>query len=254
MTDETPSPTNVVAALSLVMRDLPGIAKAKHRTEDGKGLTYAYRGIEEITAEVQGLFAKYGVVTVPRVRARTVKDIVVNDRDWTDTYLEVEWDIYGPGGTLDFISATTYGHGRDNSDKGTNKAMTQAYKYLLLDLLAISDPADDNDGTNVEGTRKVKAGYDPSQPLFETVNGEQIPLTVLEGEVTRTGPGGVDASSITGPQAKKVYAMTKGAYGSECKVNEKVSELIGRPIRRTEEVQAHELDPLLASLKRAGSS
>lgn len=180
--------TNVVEALASVMRDLPGIGKSKHPSADGKGITYAYRGIEEITSEVQGLFAKYGVVCVPRVRSRSVVDITVNDKPWTDTYLEVNWDIYGPGGLEDCLSATTYGHGRDNSDKGTNKAQTQAFKYLLLDLLCISDPADDNDGTNVAAdARSAPRGAPVAQPAYEEVNGGLIPLDVPM-ESTRTGP------------------------------------------------------------------
>ena len=35
--------------------------------------------------------------------------------------------------------------GRDNSDKGVNKAMTQAYKYMLLQVLCIGDRKDDAD-------------------------------------------------------------------------------------------------------------
>lgn len=146
---EEPPPSNLVEALARIMGKLPAIAKVKHPTPDGKGVTYAYRGIEEITAEAQGLFARYGVVIVPRVQSREVQEITVNSNPWTDTYLEVAWTIYGPGGLQDSFDAQTFGHGRDNSDKGTNKAMTQAFKYLLLDMLMISDPSDDNDGTNI---------------------------------------------------------------------------------------------------------
>jgi hypothetical protein len=153
MTEKTP--TNVIQAIAVVMAELPGIAKKKHPSESGKGLTYAYRGIEEITSEVQELFAKHCVVPVPRVISRSVEKIVVNGNDWSDTFLEVEWRIYGPGGLTDYVEAITAGQGRDNSDKGTNKAMTQAFKYLLLDLLCISDPADDTDGQTVETTPKA---------------------------------------------------------------------------------------------------
>ena len=55
-------PTTVTEAIARVMVELPAIGKKKHPSEDGRGLTYAYRGIEEITSEAQGLFAKYGVV------------------------------------------------------------------------------------------------------------------------------------------------------------------------------------------------
>lgn len=198
------APSNVVEALAAVMAELPGIAKVKHENPSGKGLTYAYRGIEEITSEVQGLFAKYGIVVVPRVARREVKDIVVNNNDWTDTYLEVSWTVYGPGMTS--VDASTFGHGRDNSDKGTNKAMTQAFKYLLLDMLCISDPADDNDGTNVEGTRRPPA----SQPLYEDVNGEQIPMGFADNQITHSGPPSALATSKQVGYIKKL--LEDGGY------------------------------------------
>jgi ERF superfamily len=203
----TAKPTNVVTALAAIMRDLPAIAKVQHPSQDGRGLTYKFRGIEEITAEAQGLFAKYEVVAVPRVRARSIKEITVNNNPWTDTFLEVDWTIYGPGGLQDFIEATTYGVGRDNSDKGTNKAMTQAFKYLLLEMLMIADPKDDNDGTNTENQYRTVNRHTDDGEQFEEVNGEQIPVAT-GGDVTRTGP------TNGGPSVKQVNyakALLKGA-------------------------------------------
>ena len=37
------------------------------------------------------------------------------------------------------------GIGRDHTDKGANKAQTQAFKYLLMHLFCVSDPKDDGD-------------------------------------------------------------------------------------------------------------
>lgn len=139
-------PTNVIEAIACIMADLPAIARVPHPSADGKGITYPYRAIEDITAEAQGLFAKYCVVVVPNTRAREVQEITIRDNPWTDTYLECGWTIYGPGGIDDHVDGATFGMGRDNSDKGTNKAQTQGYKYLLLALLMIADPKDDNDG------------------------------------------------------------------------------------------------------------
>jgi ERF superfamily len=135
---------NVVEALSRVMRDMPGIGKDSNAAPQQGG--YAYRGIEAITREAQPLLAKHGVVFVPNVLSCEVKDIVVQNKPWTDTTLLVRWDIYGPGGPEDLIVAQTVGIGRDNSDKGANKAMTQSLKYALLDTLMVADAKDDADG------------------------------------------------------------------------------------------------------------
>lgn len=138
---ERPAPSNVVQALCRVMEDLPGIGK-DNRSEQG----YQYRGIEAITAHTQELFGRYGVVFVPRVLQRTVKEFPINSKPWTEDCLEVVYRVYGPGGTADFIDVgPVIGLGRDNSDKGANKAMTQAFKYALLQTLCVGDGKDDTD-------------------------------------------------------------------------------------------------------------
>jgi hypothetical protein len=141
------SESGIAVALAKVMAELPAIGKERHQTE-GQGVQYAYRGIEQVTREVQTLFAKHGVVVVPAVQSIAVKDITVNSKPWTDTTLIVNYTLVGPDGSK--LDATTVGIGRDNSDKGANKAMTQAFKYLLLQVLCIADKKDDADGTTWE--------------------------------------------------------------------------------------------------------
>lgn len=147
-----PPAKNVVEALSRVMADLPGIGRTD-RSEQG----YQYRGIEAITRHAQGLFAKHGVVTVPRVARRTVKDFTINNRPWTEDELWVHYRFYGPAGTEDFIEVgPLVGLGRDNSDKGANKAMTQAYKYALVQVLCIGDGKDDVDAEPAREADRVE--------------------------------------------------------------------------------------------------
>jgi hypothetical protein len=136
---------SVHQALAAVMAELPAIGKDDHASPQQGG--YAYRGIEAITGHAQPLFAKHGVVTVPRVQSVDVRELTVNGKPWTDTTLVVEYTIVGPDGST--LTATCVGIGRDNADKGANKAMTQAFKYLLLQVLCISDAKDDADGTTV---------------------------------------------------------------------------------------------------------
>jgi hypothetical protein len=152
--EATAQPDNVIAALALVMKELPGIGKDDRATPQQGG--YAYRGIEAITREVQPLFAKYGIVVTPHAMLEEIVDIEVNGRPWTDTRLLVSYTVYGPGGADDRIEAgPILAIGRDNSDKGANKCMTQAFKYLLLQLLCISDSDDDSDGTTHEADSQV---------------------------------------------------------------------------------------------------
>lgn len=154
-------PSNVIAALAAVMADLPSIGKDQQASAQQGG--YAYRGIDQITQHTQGLFASYGVVFVPRVVHYEIRDIVVNGKPWTDTVELVEYDVYGPGGIEDRITVgPILALGRDNSDKGANKCLTQAFKYALLQALCISDAKDDADGTTHEAD--AAPAEDPAIP------------------------------------------------------------------------------------------
>lgn len=137
---------NVIEALARVIADMPGIGKT-----DDSSQGYKYRGIEAITREAQELLGKHGVVFVPRVVRRDVKDLTINNKPWTQDEAEVVYTVYGPGGIDDRIEiGPLWGLGRDNSDKGMNKAMTQAFKYALLQALCIGDAKDDGDSATHE--------------------------------------------------------------------------------------------------------
>lgn len=163
---------NVTEALRRVMADLPGIGKDE-RADPRQG-GYAYRGIEAITRAVQPLLARHGVVLVPHVQAHEVAPVDVAGKPWSDTRLLVSYTVYGPGGPEDHIEVgPILAIGRDGADKGANKALTQAFKYLLLQLLCVSDAKDDGDAASVEADRRTheeerpwwdRAGYgDPDE-------------------------------------------------------------------------------------------
>lgn len=202
--DDQPLPTNVIAALARVQAFIGGVPKmtsADHRKRTGaapdpedRGVKYAFRSIDQITARAQPLFGRYGVVIVPRVGSYDQQPIEVAGKPWVEITTTVHWTIFGPGGRDDFIEASTVGVGRDNSDKGANKAMTSAYKNLVLRLLTIGDPDDDPDhekhDTQSRGQRK------PTQAEAENANAAQ---RVFERVVS----------------AAESYGRELGAFGKE---------------------------------------
>lgn len=157
--EQLPKPTNVIEALARVEREIKGIRKltpAQRARMTGiesgeKGVNFAYRGIDQIASLAQPLFGEYGIVMVPTVVELDVEKIVkgreatMDNTPWTRTTVKVQFAIFGPGGVNDCITSTVIGLGDDNSDKGVNKAMTAAFKNVLLRVLCIGDPQDDTD-------------------------------------------------------------------------------------------------------------
>jgi hypothetical protein len=160
--DSTPdvAPGNVTEALARITAEVGGLPKLTQAqrasmgigpdVNRGDGVNYAFRGIDQISAKVQSLLGRYGVIIVPS----SILDVRQREfsrgdppRPWTDTTLIVEWTVYGPAGQAsdDFVTAQSVGEGHDNSDKGVNKAFTSARKNLLINLFQIGDPSDDTD-------------------------------------------------------------------------------------------------------------
>jgi hypothetical protein len=158
-TDERPAPTNVIQAIARVMEEMPAVGKDANYS--GGGTSYKYRSIEGVTAAAQELMGRYCVVPAPKVVTRTCMALTVNGKPWTEEQLEVVYRFYGPGGVDDFIEVgPLFALGRDNVDKGTNKAMTQAFKQALVQVFVIGDGKDDGDGERAEADSHTRH-HDP---------------------------------------------------------------------------------------------
>jgi hypothetical protein len=171
----------VQEAVSDIIRKLPAIGKDSTSAAAQGG--YPYRGIEQITASLQPLLGEFGVIIVPRAQVVSIQPAPGMKDFWTDTVLSVAWMIVGPEG--DTIEACTVGIGRDNADKGANKAMSQAYKYLLLDLLCISDRKDDSDGADYTAGTSNKA--DPNATFKRLTQLQPETQAALRKLATETG-------------------------------------------------------------------
>lgn len=242
---EPPDPTNVITAIARVMAEIGGIKKltSAERQRRGMsggdgGLAYAFRGIDQLAQAAQPLFGRYGVVMVPTVLDTTVTDILVKGNPWTDTAIEVRYDIYGPGGVTDRIESVVTGLGRDNSDKGVNKAMTGAFKNLLLRILCVGDPQDDTDGHTNEADNREPIDARP-EPAASDVMFDRIKAVAAEHPSI-----GVELKQWSDGLGKKVNgsALRDEAWRNE--VGEKLDLLVAAlgqseaegPTRTVEEV------------------
>lgn len=206
-------------AVAQIMAELPGIGKDEQMGSGQYG--YAYRGIDTITRHVQPLLAKHGVVIAPRSTLVSMQPALDAKPGWQDVILSVEWTITGPDGSQ--LTAQTIGIGRDNADKGANKAQSQAYKYLLLQLLCIADKADDSDGVDYSGSHadtsrrppagrngSHRTGLSPQEPQHDEV-AERVYARLKECAGT---PIAADMKAWAAEQGKelKLAALTDHAW------------------------------------------
>lgn len=167
---------DVVEAWRRVLRDMPAVQKA----ERGQ-LSYSFRSIEQFTAHASVLCARHGCIVIPLgvkmeyvETGRTEKGAIT-----IEARGKFNWRIYGPGGREDYIEATTFGQGRDSSDKGANKAATAAFKYLLMPALMISDAKEDPDFTRPESDGEPVTWTAEHQRRYEALVDRVKTLTTL---------------------------------------------------------------------------
>jgi hypothetical protein len=211
---------NVWEAIDRVIRDLPGIGKEGRAAADQGG--YAYRGIEQITRHVQGLFARHGLVVKPRVlKWRRDEVIVGQNKAWHDERVKLMFRVvHGAslGGYESFDHAEDFAWtdvgplwaiGRDGTDKGMNKAMTQGYKQMLLQLLMVSDQKDDNDGTTDEAYREQ------ARPFIDEIQEEGLRRRLLR--IAQALDGYPTAWKDAGmPMMKHLGTLYADAYDAAC--------------------------------------
>lgn len=97
---------------------------------------------EKVTSEIRKGLVKYGIVIIPIEQEHTREDEILKDQYGNDkanriSTVNVRYKITNIEDPEDYIIAVSSGTGVDTQDKGVGKAMTYAYKYMLLRTFAI---------------------------------------------------------------------------------------------------------------------
>lgn len=152
----------VYKAIAAVMGDLAktGISKAQTNTFD----KYKFRGIDDVYNALAPLLAKHGLVVLPRVLERTSEERTSGqNKALFYVTVKAEFDfVAAEDGSCHTVCA--YGEAMDRGDKGTNKAMTAAYKYAMFEAFCIPTAgSDDADAESHEVDSKAAAPLTPEQ-------------------------------------------------------------------------------------------
>lgn len=133
----TDTPT-IYAAMSAAMDEVQAVRKEGFNESQ----RYNFRGIDQVVNAVGPIFRKHKIIPVPYMCAAKYRDVLTSTgKPSREVTVEAEYRFYGPAG--DFITATVPGESMDTGDKGTPKAMSVAYRIVLLQMLCI--PTDDRD-------------------------------------------------------------------------------------------------------------
>jgi len=117
-----------------------GIAKDRKNQQQG----YSFRGIDDIFNALSPLLATNKLCILPRVlsREQTERQTAKGGALFY-TVVEVEFDfVSAEDGSKHTIK--TYGEAMDSADKSTNKAMSAAYKYAVMQSFCIPTEGDND--------------------------------------------------------------------------------------------------------------
>lgn len=156
---------SIYSKLLDVQRDLSVTGLAKNsRNEFQK---YNYRGIDDLLNALSPLLCKHGVVIIPRITHREATQMETRKGDLNiHVSLAVTYELRCAE-TGEVAEVHAMGEGVDSLDKATNKAMTSAYKYAMIQLFSIP----------VVGTEDPDSGHG-SEP--SVANNEQAEKPAVE--------------------------------------------------------------------------
>ncbi len=137
-----PESPAVYTAIFNVMNELDAISKGRRNQQQG----YAFRGIEDIYNSLHPLCAKHELVTFPRVISRDEQ--IYENKNGTRmirVVMAIEYNFVGRDGSV-HTCGPIYSEAMDSSDKASNKALSVAHKYAMIQTFMIpTEDLDDSD-------------------------------------------------------------------------------------------------------------
>lgn len=122
----------IFTAITSILQKVDAIAKDKQNVEQ----KYKFRGIDDVYNALHPLFKEYKVFVTTEVLEEK-RESVPTKTGGTRFYcfLRVKFTYFAEDGSN--VSSTTSGEGMDSGDKATNKAMSAAQKYSLIQMFLI---------------------------------------------------------------------------------------------------------------------
>ena len=145
---------NIYEKINAVMKEI------EYLTKDDKVefVTTKYKAIseEKVTTAVRNELVKQGIVILPVEQESSNQELIRTEKSVNMlTSVHVKYRIQNIEDKEDYIEVESNGTGVDTQDKGVGKAMTYAYKYMLLRTFAIPTGEDPDKISSAETDDKI---------------------------------------------------------------------------------------------------
>lgn len=195
---------NIYQKISEVMKNIEYLTK-DDKVEFG---TTKYKAIseEKVTTAVRNELVKQGIVIIPIAQESTNKELIRTDKSVNMlTEVHVKYRIQNIDDVNDYIEVESNGTGVDTQDKGVGKAMTYAYKYMLLRTFAIPTGEDPDKISSAETDDKIQ---------------KEIGNSVINKTKLDALNSSIENHKFTDSQIETILAKYKYSSTSEIKVKD----------------------------------
>jgi len=149
----------IYSLIPKIMADVGPIAKGRRNAQQG----YQFRGIDDVYNTLQPVLVAHGVFVVPEIiDERRETKTTQKGTELCYVILKVKHTFYASDGSS--ITAITIGEAMDSGDKASNKAMSAAMKYALIEVFCIPTEGD-NDTENQTHEVVAKPPAVAQQPI-----------------------------------------------------------------------------------------
>lgn len=205
-------------AWTRVMRDVKAVRKDKVadiKTDKG-GYRFNFRGIDQVLNAVGPALRRHGVTVLP-----IGIDLTRSGGRMTESLVKVSYEITGPMGDTKHVASA--GEGLDVGERGLAKALTTAYRNMLI--VALTIPTDDPkmDPDIVDMRREEPVAADPNAYRDEITNPRTSlgRLRQLYGEIGQHRIAGavvvneVGDDEVLGKLYQRIVAERRAAGGEQ---------------------------------------
>lgn len=142
---------NIYALINAVRLEVKSVAKGDRY--DAAGTKYAYRGVDRVVKALANSVRKHGIIITPQLQghakfraAQTTQGKATNHASVT-----VKYTLTAPSGST-WVDVVVPGEAMDGGDKGVSKAMSVAWRTMLLQTFFLPTGDPDPDSENFEAT------------------------------------------------------------------------------------------------------
>lgn len=158
--------------MSDVMKEVKAVTKDQRNTAQG----FKFRGIDQFVNALYPALTKHGVFMAPRATSYTseLKDVIraSSGKPGVDKHVAImmEYDFFAEDGSKVTVGPVP-AEGLDSGDKATNKALSAALKYALIQTFSI--PTEDMAEADLESPEMGTKAAEKTEAVKEYTNGKK---------------------------------------------------------------------------------